>query len=74
MAIKNGITVLNAPGTIDADYGGEICVILINHSQENYRINHGDKVAQFVLAPVVREPQYINDKERGEGGFGSTGV
>ena len=77
LALKNGITVLNSPGTIDADYRGEIGVILINHSSENFEINSGDRIAQLVFAKVEQavwfETESLNETERGEGGFGSTG-
>lgn len=78
LALKHGVTVLNAPGTIDADYRGEICVILINHGPEPFAIMHGDRIAQLVIAPVVRaavvEADALGDTARGSGGFGSTGV
>jgi dUTP pyrophosphatase len=78
MAIKHGITMLNSPGTIDADYRGEVMVIAINHSTEPYIFNHGDRIAQLVVAPVtqVRVVQVddLSTTDRGEGGFGSTGV
>jgi dUTP pyrophosphatase len=77
LALKNGITVLNSPGTIDADYRGEIGVILINHSCEIFEINSGDRIAQLVFAKVEQavwyETESLNETERGEGGFGSTG-
>ena len=77
MALKKGITVLNTPGTIDADYRGEIGVILINLSNEEHTINNGDRVAQMVIAkveqPTLNEVTILNDSERGSGGFGSTG-
>ena len=77
LALKNGITVLNSPGTIDADYRGEIGVILINHSAEIFEINSGDRIAQLVFAKVEQavwyETESLNETERGEGGFGSTG-
>lgn len=77
LALKNGITVLNSPGTIDADYRGEIGVILINHSSENFEINSGDRIAQLIFAKVEQavwfETESINETERGQGGFGSTG-
>ena len=77
LALKNGITVLNSPGTIDADYRGEIGVILINHSSENFEINSGDRIAQLIFAKVEQavwfETESLNETERGEGGFGSTG-
>lgn len=78
LAIKNGITMLNAPGTIDADYRGEVKVIVINHGQEDFVVKHGDRIAQMVIAPVVQlevsESENLDETERGEGGFGSTGV
>lgn len=78
LAIKQGITMLNSPGTIDADYRGEVMVIAINHGQEAVRFNHGDRIAQLVVAPVVqvsiREVNELDATDRGEGGFGSTGV
>ena len=77
LALKNGITVLNSPGTIDADYRGEIGVILINHSSENFEINSGDRIAQLIFAKVEQavwfETESLNQTERGQGGFGSTG-
>jgi dUTP pyrophosphatase len=77
LALKHGITVPNAPGTIDSDYRGELKVILINHGNEPFAIERGDRVAQLVLAPVVRavwaEVGGLSDTERGAGGFGSTG-
>jgi len=77
LAIKHGVTMLNAPGTIDADYRGEIRVILVNLSDEPYTIQDGDRIAQLVVAPVVqarfvRSPE-LEGSARGEGGFGSTG-
>ena len=76
LAIKNGITVLNAPGTIDADYRGEIGVILVNLSSEDFTINNGDRIAQMVIAKYEtaewQEVNSLNETERGEGGFGST--
>ena len=78
LAAKYGITVANAPGTVDADYTGEIKVILINLSNENFLINPGDRIAQMVIARYERvewdEVAELNPTERGEGGFGSTGV
>lgn len=77
LASKNGITVLNAPGTIDCDYRGEIGVILINHGTQPFNIAKGDRIAQMVVAPVVRAEFVAADEldvtERGAGGFGSTG-
>lgn len=76
LAVKNGITVLNAPGTIDADYRGEIGVILINLSSENFIINDGDRIAQMVIAKhetvTWQETAELIETSRGEGGFGST--
>ena len=78
LAYKNGITVLNSPGTIDADYRGEIGVLLINLSNENYTIKNGDRIAQMVIAKYEQaewlEVNHLDDSQRGEGGFGSTGV
>lgn len=78
LAIKHGITVLNSPGTIDADYRGEIRVILINLSAEAFEINDGDRIAQMVIAPHVQarweESEALNETERGAGGFGHTGA
>ncbi|MEO9258110.1 MAG: dUTP diphosphatase [Crocinitomicaceae bacterium] len=77
MAIKHGITVLNSPGTIDADYRGEVGVILINLSNEAFVINDGDRIAQLVFSKVKQakwiEADALSETERGEGGFGSTG-
>ncbi len=77
LALKHGVTVANAPGTIDSDYRGEVKVILINLGQEPFAIRRGDRVAQLVLAPVTRgswlEVEELDDTARGEGGFGSTG-
>ncbi len=79
LAAKNGITVLNSPGTIDCDYRGEIKVILINHSHERFYIRNGDRIAQAVYAPVfatriVEDTVDIESTARGTSGFGSTGV
>ncbi len=77
LAAKNNISVLNTPGTIDSDYRGEIKVIIYNHGNENFSINNGDRIAQMILAPVVKmELEEKNDLPksiRGKGGFGSTG-
>ena len=77
MAAKNGITVLNTPGTIDADYRGEIKIILINLSKECFTINKNDRIAQMVICPVVKvsleEVEELPKSFRGTGGFGSTG-
>ncbi len=78
LAAKKGITVLNAPGTIDADYRGEIGVILVNLSNEDFVINNGERIAQLVIAKHERiaweEVSILSDTSRGEGGFGSTGI
>lgn len=78
LALKNGITCLNSPGTIDADYRGEVGIILVNHGWEAFRIQRGDRIAQMVIAPVTQaawlEVDALDTTERGEGGFGSTGV
>ena len=77
LALKHGITVPNTPGTIDSDYRGELKVILVNHGDEPFAIARGDRVAQLVLAPVTRaawsEVAELDETQRGEGGFGSTG-
>ena len=77
LAAKNGISVLNTPGTVDADYRGEIKVILINLSLENFKIEPGQRIAQVVLCPVVKaelvEVDTLPESVRGSGGFGSTG-
>jgi len=78
LAAKKGITVLNSPGTIDADYRGEVGVILINLSQDCFTVNNGDRIAQLVIARHEqikwKEVTVLDETERGEGGFGSTGV
>ena len=78
LAIKRGITVLNAPGTIDADYRGEICVILINLSADDFVIEDGERIAQMIVARheqvTWEEVDVLTDTERGAGGFGHTGV
>jgi dUTP pyrophosphatase len=78
LALRHGLTVLNAPGTIDCDYRGEICVVLINHGDEPYVVRRGDRIAQLVIAPVasvvVREVHSLEGTARGAGGYGSTGV
>jgi len=77
LAAKHGITVLNSPGTIDADYRGEILVILINHGTEPFAIRRGERIAQMVIAPVVQAELVpvvaLSETGRGAGGFGSTG-
>jgi dUTP pyrophosphatase len=78
LAFKHGITVLNSPGTIDADYRGEVGVLLINHGQEPFTVNDGERVAQLVVATYVRvslaESADLRASERGAGGFGHTGT
>ncbi|WP_100259834.1 dUTP diphosphatase [Qipengyuania seohaensis] len=77
LAFKHGITVPNTPGTIDSDYRGELKVLLINHGEESFAIERGDRIAQLVLAPVTQaawqEVDELDETTRGEGGFGSTG-
>lgn len=77
LAAKHGVTVLNAPGTIDADYRGEIFVPLINHGREPFHVQRGERIAQVVIAAVTRvtwdEVDVLDDTNRGSGGFGSTG-
>ncbi len=77
LAARHGITVLNSPGTIDADYRGEVQVCLINLSSEPFRASRGERIAQLIIAPVVQaeivEVDEVTSTERGEGGFGSTG-
>ena len=78
LAAKNGITVLNSPGTIDADYRGEIGVILVNLSNQDFVVQNGERIAQLIIAKYERadwiEVQELTETSRGEGGFGSTGV
>ena len=78
LAVKHGVTVLNSPGTIDADYRGEVCVILINHGDGPFTIQRGDRIAQMIIAPVtqarLRETGAVTKTKRGAGGFGSTGI
>lgn len=77
LALKHGITLPNSPGTIDSDYRGPLGVILLNAGQERFHIAHGDRIAQMVLAPVLRAQfdlvETLDDTARGQGGFGSTG-
>ena len=77
LAIKHGISMVNAPGTIDADYRGEIKVILINHGAEPFSVSRGDRIAQLVVAPVLQvewiEVDQLDETARGAGGFGHTG-
>ena len=77
LALKQGVTMVNAPGTIDSDYRGEIGVILINLGKDEFELRHGERIAQMVLAPVTRcawiEVEELEETRRGAGGFGSTG-
>lgn len=77
LALKNGITCLNSPGTIDADYRGEVGVILINHGSDPFVVRRGERIAQMVVAPVLQvalvEAEALDETARGAGGFGSTG-
>jgi dUTP pyrophosphatase len=78
LAARNGVTVLNTPGTIDSDYRGELKVILVNLGEADFRISTGDRIAQIVFTPVVRvsfrRRDAVGDTRRGSGGFGSTGI
>jgi dUTP diphosphatase len=78
LALKHGITVLNSPGTIDADYRGEVQVLLINHGEAPFVIRRGDRIAQMVVAPVTqiawKPVSQLDETERGSGGYGSTGI
>ena len=78
LALRNMVTVLNTPGTIDSDYRGEVGVILINHGRESFTVRNGDRIAQLVFTPVVRveftDVKELSETVRGEGGFGSTGT
>ena len=78
LALKNGVTVLNTPGTIDADYRGEVQVLLINHGLNRFEVTRGMRIAQCVIAPLTQvaivETQQVDETARGAGGFGSTGV
>jgi dUTP pyrophosphatase len=77
LAFKHGVTCLNTPGTVDADYRGEVKVILVNHGEEDFVIRRGERIAQLVIAPVVQatwvEVESLEETARGAGGFGSTG-
>jgi dUTP pyrophosphatase len=77
LALRHGVTCLNAPGTVDADYRGEVMVILVNHGPENFVVRRGERIAQLLISPVVqarwREVAELDGTARGEGGFGSTG-
>ncbi len=78
LALRYGVTVLNTPGTVDADYRGEVQVLLVNHGDEPFRVTRGMRIAQMVLAPVARArfvpTDGLDDTDRGGGGFGSTGT
>lgn len=78
LALRAGVTCLNSPGTVDADYRGEVKVILVNHGEEDFIIRRGDRIAQLLIAPVVqaswREADDLDETARGVGGFGSTGA
>ncbi len=78
LALRHGVTVLNAPGTIDADYRGEVKVILINHGEDNFAISHGMRIAQMLILPAPQwswqETDELDDTERGGRGFGSSGL
>ena len=78
MAYKNGITVLNTPGTIDSDYRGEVGVLLINLSNDSFKIKNGDRIAQMVIAKYEQAEwisvEQLDTTQRGDGGFGSTGI
>lgn len=78
LALRHGVTVLNAPGTVDSDYRGEVSVVLINHGNEPFTVTRGDRIAQLVIAPVsharLSEVAALDETARGAGGYGSTGV
>jgi len=78
LALKHGVTVLNSPGTIDADYRGEVQVLLINHGAQPFVIRRGDRIAQMIVAPVTQIVwnlvERLDETERGSGGYGSTGI
>ena len=78
LAAKHGVTVLNSPGTVDADYRGEVCVLLINHGDQPFPIRRGERIAQMVIAPVTQvelvPANSLSTTDRGSGGFGSTGL
>ena len=77
LAIKHGITCLNSPGTVDSDYRGELKIVIINLSKQDFIIQHGERIAQLVIQPVVKAEwqvaEILNESKRGEGGFGHTG-
>ncbi len=78
LALKHGLTIVNSPGTIDCDYRGEVAVIILNTGEDGYIVHHGDRIAQLVVAPVMRatleQVDALSDTARGVKGFGSTGV
>lgn len=78
LAVKHGLSMVNTPGTIDSDYRGEICVLLINLGQSPVRLNRGERIAQLVICPIAKaeleEVELLGSTDRGEGGFGSTGI
>jgi dUTP pyrophosphatase len=78
LALRHGVTVLNAPGTVDSDYRGEVSVVLINHGSEPFTVARGDRIAQLVIAPVTHawlsEVETLGETARGAGGYGSTGI
>jgi len=78
LAFKNGVTVLNTPGTIDSDYRGELKVLLVNLGKEDFHVKNGDRIAQIIISPVIQaefvEAKILSQTDRGEGGFGSTGI
>ncbi len=78
LALKQGVTILNSPGTVDADYRGELKVLLINHGDRPFTVRRGERIAQLVVAPITKvslqEASDLPDSNRGEGGFGSTGI
>jgi dUTP pyrophosphatase len=78
LALKHGVTVLNSPGTIDADYRGEVQVLLVNHGAQPFVVRRGDRIAQMVVAPVTQIAwnivERLDETERGSGGYGSTGI
>ena len=78
LALKHGVTILNSPGTVDADYRGELKVLLINHGDQPFTLRRGERMAQLVIAPTTKvslqEASHLPDSDRGKGGFGSTGM
>jgi dUTP pyrophosphatase len=78
LAARHGISLVNSPGTVDADYRGEVCVVLVNHGREPFVVNRGDRIAQLVICPVTRAQvmvvEELDETARGGGGFGHTGT